>query len=175
MDQPEQSDGQSQQALEAFAEQIVPLLRPDVKDQGIQLVQSFTQKIHVGPLPPADELYRYDQAHPGTAERVVAMAEKEQNHRHAIDNRVITGEFRTRFIGQVGAIITVLALVGLAGFCVWMQQTIAASVVVAIGGAGAVFLKHTAQRLIATGNDRSNENPAKKQKPPQRRAVKNKR
>jgi len=42
-----------------------------------------------GPLPPANELKRYDEVVPGLGERIVVMAEKEQDHRHSLDRVVI--------------------------------------------------------------------------------------
>ncbi len=37
---------------------------------------------YAGPLPPASELNAYEQILPGAAERILAMTEKEQSHRH---------------------------------------------------------------------------------------------
>jgi uncharacterized membrane protein len=44
-------------------------------------VASRQEVLHVGPLPPAAELKRYDEALPGSAHRIVTMAEKEQDIR----------------------------------------------------------------------------------------------
>lgn len=35
-----------------------------------------------GPLPPAEEMFRYEQVMQGAADRIFAMAEQEQEHRH---------------------------------------------------------------------------------------------
>lgn len=37
--------------------------------------------LHIGPLPPAEELAKYEKVLPGAADRIVAMAEREQQHR----------------------------------------------------------------------------------------------
>jgi Predicted membrane protein (DUF2335) len=42
-----------------------------------------------GPLPPPALLAEYEQALPGLAERIVAMAENEGNHRRAMEKRLI--------------------------------------------------------------------------------------
>lgn len=41
----------------------------------------FQQQIIEGPIPSPDTLFQYDQLLPGTADRIVAMAEREQAHR----------------------------------------------------------------------------------------------
>lgn len=45
-----------------------------------------------GPVPPPDILKGYEEILPGAAERMLSMAEKEQNHRHQIDTTETTIE-----------------------------------------------------------------------------------
>lgn len=42
---------------------------------------------HSGPLPPASQFAKYDDVLPGAAERILAMAERNQAHRTKLDNR----------------------------------------------------------------------------------------
>jgi uncharacterized membrane protein len=42
-----------------------------------------------GPLPPAEELAKYNQIIPNGADRIMAMAEKEQNHRQNMETIVV--------------------------------------------------------------------------------------
>jgi uncharacterized membrane protein len=44
---------------------------------------------------------RYNQALPGTAERIIAMAEREQMHRHSQEKRRAEGELRAVLVGQL--------------------------------------------------------------------------
>lgn len=46
------------------------------------------RSIHIGPLPPAAELRKYDQATPGAADRIIKMAELEQIHGQTMDREV---------------------------------------------------------------------------------------
>ncbi|WP_355660068.1 DUF2335 domain-containing protein [Halomonas salifodinae] len=39
-----------------------------------------------GPVPPAEEMARYEQVIPGAADRIFAMAEQEQQHRHRAES-----------------------------------------------------------------------------------------
>ena len=45
-----------------------------------------------GPLPPPDVLERYEQLAPGFAERILAMAENEQKHRHQRETEALQQE-----------------------------------------------------------------------------------
>ena len=62
-----------------------------------------------GPLPPPTALKDYDAIMPGLGERLVRMAEREQDHRHVADNRIIglyeRGQWFGLFLGLVGLAI----------------------------------------------------------------------
>lgn len=88
---------------------------PTNEDQQLSTVhQSFS-----GPMPPPALFREYDQILPGAAERIMAMAEKEQQHRHVVVGKVAEkiaeGENQYRRAGARGAhsIIGMLVLGGL--------------------------------------------------------------
>ena len=66
---------------------------------GQQLVQ------YSGPLPPAEELKAYEDAVPGAAERILAMAEKQSEHRQAAEMKIIETESRDSLLGIVFAFV----------------------------------------------------------------------
>lgn len=81
-----------------------------------------------GPIPSADQLRQYDGVLPGLAERIVSMAEKEQQRRHSgeiadealavrhaeiVDNNS-RQEIRLKLIGQVFGFVIAAAVVSLA-------------------------------------------------------------
>jgi uncharacterized membrane protein len=45
-----------------------------------------------GPLPPPSQLLQYDKAHPGLAERIVVVFEKQFEHRHAVELQAMRNE-----------------------------------------------------------------------------------
>jgi len=78
-----------------------------------------------GPLPPPEVLQRYEEIHPGTAERVLQQFERETQHRHAIEQKIVDGQLELQRaeipafrLGQVFAFI--IAVVGLlaSAYCV---------------------------------------------------------
>jgi len=81
--------------------------------------QVVSQQVHYsGPLPPSTELDQYNQILPGAAERILAMAESEAKHRHALENQQLLNEndvikktFSERRIGQMcGLFVGVFAI-----------------------------------------------------------------
>lgn len=53
-------------------------------------------KAHSGPLPAPEDLARYDDLLPGAAERIFAMAEREQNHRLSMEREAMEADHRHR-------------------------------------------------------------------------------
>lgn len=75
------------------------------------VIQRTIERAYVGPLPPASELRAYDEALPGLAERIVGHFEREQAHRHKMDNRILDREYGLKSAGQwIGLFALVLML-----------------------------------------------------------------
>jgi uncharacterized membrane protein len=65
-----------------------------------------------GPLPPAEDLRKYDEVLPGAAERIMKMAEAQSGHRRDLEQRIIRIESRNSFAGILfAAAICIIAVV----------------------------------------------------------------
>jgi len=91
-----------------------------------------------GPLPPASEYGLYEQSYPGTAERILRMAEIQAEHRRSKENKEIDLTSR----GQIFAFIIGLASLGAAVLCAFLNQAVVAIVPAILGcvSLAAVFL-----------------------------------
>ena len=66
-----------------------------------------------GPLPPPEILAKYNDAVPNGAERIVAMAEKQMQHRHDLEKAVIEANCKTQKRGPIfGFIVSMTAIIG---------------------------------------------------------------
>lgn len=66
-----------------------------------------------GPLPPPDDLKKYNEAAPDAAERIIKMAENEQQHRHDKEKKAIDISAKFERQGQwFGFIISIVSLIG---------------------------------------------------------------
>ncbi len=98
-------------------------VRSDGKQHGVQF--------RTGPLPVAAEFGEYEHVLPGSAERLLAMAESEQRHRHGLetedavhdrkkDNRGLAWGGTLTVLGMV---LAFLSLGGVLGAGVWLIST----------------------------------------------------
>ncbi|MGH9680862.1 MAG: DUF2335 domain-containing protein [Candidatus Acidiferrales bacterium] len=66
-----------------------------------------------GPLPHPDILVKYNDAKPGAADRIIAMAEKQAAHRQGIEKQVITANCQNAKRGPIyGFVICMTAIAG---------------------------------------------------------------
>jgi uncharacterized membrane protein len=68
---------------------------------------------HSGPLPDPESMASYNSIIPNGAERLMAMAEKEQENRHSIQNKIIGSKIQLAIRGQlIGLFIGTLGICG---------------------------------------------------------------
>ena len=94
------------EAVETVAERAASIIRAEFKGYRFS-----------GPLPHPRILEEYERIVPGAAERIIAMAEKEQTQRHSLESRTAIVESRLGTWGLVFAFV--LAMVLLTG-AIWL-------------------------------------------------------
>jgi len=66
-----------------------------------------------GPLPPPAALEQFERASPGAADRILTMAEREEEHRQDLERIMVSSEIRSRNRGQfLGFLIAAITLIG---------------------------------------------------------------
>ncbi len=81
-------------------------------DQQRQVVHQQLD-IYQGPIPEASELQKYENIHPGLADRIMKMAENQSLHRQEIEKNVINADVRRANIGlYFGFFIALAAISG---------------------------------------------------------------
>ena len=96
-----------------------------------------------GPLPPPAQLEQYNQIVPGAAERLLAMVEREQRHRHSVERAAVEVE-REHFVGipkrgQTLAVALALVCLAVAAGLFATGRTAGGSAVLAGLAGGALF------------------------------------
>ncbi len=95
-------------------------------------VSQQTLTYHEGPLPPPSSLAEYEAVIEGGAERILAMAERNQTHRQGLDRAAVAHEIRIAYAGQAAALVVALAGIGAGAYIAYLGQTVAGTGV--IGG-----------------------------------------
>jgi len=103
------------QTLEDLLAQIVADRIQQNEAQTIKAVyQQFSE-----PIPPPQILSAYEQVQAGFAERIVAMAEKEQSHRQGLETQALTASIPIQKRGQTFALLLSLLILSLSGFLIY--------------------------------------------------------
>ena len=86
---------------------------PQGTDAGQLLDIALIEAVWNGPLPPPNVLRGYEEIVPGSAQRIMEMAEKEQEHSRNMVSTVIVGDSRRAYLGLIaGFIISILGIGG---------------------------------------------------------------
>lgn len=95
-----------------------------------------------GPLPAAGEFEKYERALPGAADRILRLAEKEAEHRHAEDEKLTNHSIRSGKRGQIFAFIISVASIALILTSILFFQPLAAIApsIIALTGLSSIFL-----------------------------------
>ena len=72
----------------------------------------FKSESWQGPLPPPEALVRFNDAFPGCAERIVAMAENQSNHRQRLEDKVVSGNLALAGRAQILAALLAAGALG---------------------------------------------------------------
>jgi len=96
------------------------IVDPPQKNQRVEFKHT---SLFIGPLPSPDLLAKYEDIHPGIAERILQMAEKEQVERHRQEQQLIEMERKNQrslnwnvIRGQVLAFFSVLVISALCAY-----------------------------------------------------------
>lgn len=108
------------QELQELEQELVEL-NPEVfkginPKKKLEILKSFSvtmiqEKTHFGPLPDSESLVEYNSVIPNGADRIMNMAEKQQQHRISIESKVIKSQSIQSFLGQIFGLI--IGLVGI--------------------------------------------------------------
>jgi uncharacterized membrane protein len=76
-------------------------------------ITRFRAQAFAGPLPPPEVLAKYNEAVPDAAERILAMAEKQNAHRQALESKIVQANISSQTRGSYfGFIVAMTAILG---------------------------------------------------------------
>lgn len=93
-------------------QQLDPSTIEEIQENPKAALQLISQTVRFsGPVPHPDDLARYDEILPGAADRIFAMAKKEQAHRHFKERKTLEISSRGQWFGFILGIV-ILAVGG---------------------------------------------------------------
>lgn len=102
------------------------------------------QQQYSGPIPPASELIKYNDACNNAADRIIAMAEEQAKHRQAMEKTEMDNRLTTVKFSMVCSTLCVVVLSGVIAFAIYKGETNAAigTCIAAIASVSGIFLYH---------------------------------
>ena len=86
-------------------------------------------KTHSGPIPCPDDLAQYNNIIPNGAERIMMMAEKQQEHRISIEGKIVNSQQNQSRLGQVFGFVIAIFFGLIAGILIYNGHDIAGTVI----------------------------------------------
>lgn len=151
--------------LEEIDPSIFRGIPPDTRDRIVDTVGIFISMTHhEGPLPSVRTLEGYHKLIPEGAERIMFMAEKQQQHRMTMENKVLQAEISQSLPGQWLAFAIGISTLTTCGFCAYIGEPILAGVIGTGGliGLVSVFI----QGRKSQQEDLKDKRPPEPHKPP---------
>lgn len=134
---PAGDEGSSQQAVPPWLPQNLPaplqeaLNDPSMRGQLLSFSAAFAANWS-GPYPPPDLLRGYEDVVPGSAERIISMAERQQEHRHDLEKTTVHGASKRAWWGLwLGFVISVVVMV-LGTITILLGQPVAGGAVMGV-------------------------------------------
>ncbi|MCK4395914.1 DUF2335 domain-containing protein [candidate division WOR-3 bacterium] len=102
-----------------------------------------------GPLPPPELFKKYEEILPGSAERILKMAENQSTHRQELEKRVVFSSTRNETLGVIFAFIIFMIAVGLGTLLIYNNKDVEGLVTIVftvLGGIGVFIYGKKRQR-----------------------------
>lgn len=95
-----------------------------------------------GPIPPPEMLRGYEEILPGAMDRILAMAERQESHRHSLESASVLGNLDAQRTGQYIAGTVVILGMGIGAFLISTGKDIAGftAMLTPLGIAAGLFL-----------------------------------
>lgn len=116
-------------------------------------------QMYQGPIPLASELAGYEQVCKGSADRIIAMAERQSAHRQDIEKMIVKGRTRDSLLGIIAAMLLSFFILVAGVFCILAGHDWAGSTIITIDIVGlcTVFIYGTSLKNKQDSKIRRNQ------------------
>lgn len=117
---------------------IGPLVPSGARGQVVSMVMTMVSEQFSGPIAHPRHLREYDVIVPGSAERIIQMAERQQTHNMEMEKAIIDAQVADQKRGMRFGLAALLADLTAAVLVGYWGDTVLASAILAVGVAGVV-------------------------------------
>ena len=120
------------------------------KDNKEGAVVGIVQSSYTGPIPPPEVIKGYESIIPGSAERLLKMAEMEQQHRFEIDNQLTKGYLSLNVRGQLlGFCIVIVLIIAIVYLTIYGHEYVAGGLTIVAVSLAVIFVLRKVPKNIA--------------------------
>jgi len=114
----------------------------DGDPETVRYISRIVAAYYRGPLPPPSMLRGYEDVLPGSADRILALLEKQSAHRQELESKTIAANIRSRYIGQGFAFVLCFIVIVGGLWAIFLGQSLVgfAAILLAVAGVAATFL-----------------------------------
>ena len=125
-----------------------PIRPPGERRDVVVTEERSVSSFYLGPLPPPHQLEEYDRVIPGSAERIISMAERQQQHRLEIEKALIYNDIGHAKLGVWAGLAVAFLSISVGGFLIycghdWAGGSICTATLASLVG---VFIYGTSSR-----------------------------
>ena len=132
-----------------------------------RVVAEVMQSEFSGPIPPPSIIKGYEEVLPGSADRIIGMAERQSAHRQAMEKRMVLIEARDSLLGILFAFLLGIGCIGAAVTMVIMvPQNVGAisGAVIGATGIGSIIVTFIKSTRVSHDNESKKEKENSKNK-----------
>lgn len=90
----------------------IPESEGALEELSTKILEKLSVTISAGPIPPPDKMEQYEKTLPGSADRILKMAESQSEHRQSLEKQRLSFSNREVHLGQIfGFLIGAIAIV----------------------------------------------------------------
>ncbi|PWV53409.1 DUF2335 domain-containing protein [Chitinophaga sp. S165] len=94
----------------------------------------------MGPLPPPEQLAKYNEIIPNGAERIMRIAENEQQHSNTTEAKMLNATIWTTRLGQIFGLVIGLTVITLGSICIMIGHDLSGTAMSGLGVTGLVSI-----------------------------------
>ena len=113
-------------------------LQKDMKAKNRNSELLHLKEEYSGPIPHPNILKQFEEVISGSADRILKMAEKEQEHRHEFENKIISHKKIMELTGLIFGFLLALIIIG-GGIYLLLNDKSAKGFVLILGGIGTII------------------------------------
>ena len=117
------------------------LAKNNSQPDSVEMKVIGTQLYYSGPIPPAHELRQYEKVLAGSADRILKMAEKQQQHRHKLEEKTVVVNSKSALRGQILS-FALLMLLGILGFVLLLHGKDFSGLVLALASLAPIVINY---------------------------------